>query len=148
MAKQIESKHTDTVALIGRLLIAVLFLMSGLSKLTQPGATIGYIAAVGLPLPTISYFGSMTVELVGSVLLIAGYRVRPVALGLAVFTLMTAVFFHRAFADQNQMIHFMKNIAIMGGLLQVAAFGAGRFSLDRRFRQAAAPTAEPSLATH
>ena len=70
MAKQIESKHTDTVALIGRLLIAVLFLMSGLSKLTQPGATIGYIAAVGLPLPTISYFVSMTVELIGSVLLI------------------------------------------------------------------------------
>jgi putative oxidoreductase len=126
-------KHTDTVALIGRILIAVLFILSGLSKVAAPAATQAYIASVGMPEPVLAYFGSMAVELIGSVLLIVGFRVRAVAVGMAFFTLLTAVFFHRDFADQNQMINFLKNIAIIGGLLQVAAFGAGRFALDRLF---------------
>jgi putative oxidoreductase len=134
------TKQTDTAALIGRIFIAVLFLMSGLGKLAAPAATQAYIAAMGLPAPMLAYFGSMAVELIGSVLLIIGFRVRAVAVGMAVFTLLTAVFFHRNFADQNQMIHFLKNIAIMGGLLQVAAFGAGRFALDRRFGRTDAPS--------
>ena len=70
------------------------------------------------------------VETIGSALLIAGVRTRLVAIALAVFTLATAVTFHKNFADQNQMIHFMKNIAIIGGLLQVVAFGGGKFSVD------------------
>jgi putative oxidoreductase len=126
-------KHTDTIALIGRILIAVLFILSGLSKAAAPAATQAYIASVGLPEPVLAYFGSMAVELIGSVLLIVGLRVRVVAVGMAFFTLLTAVFFHRDFADENQMINFLKNIAIIGGLLQVAAFGAGRFALDRVF---------------
>jgi putative oxidoreductase len=126
------SKPNDALALAGRIFIGVLFFMSGLSKIAAPAATKGYIAAVGLPLPEVSYLGSLTVEVVGSLLLIAGYRVRPVAIGMAVFTLATALVFHKNFADQNQMIHFMKNIAIIGGLLQVAAFGGGKFSLDGR----------------
>jgi putative oxidoreductase len=129
------NKQADTLALIGRILIAVLFLLSGLGKAAAPAATQGYIAAMGLPAPVLAYFGSMTVELVGSVLLIVGFRVRAVAVGMAVFTLLTAVFFHRNLADQNQMIHFFKNIAITGGLLQIAAFGAGRFVLDRLFQR-------------
>src|SRR5271163_2293637 len=127
------TKQTDTVALIGRILIALLFLLSAIGKLAAPAATQAYIAAMGLPAPTLAYLGSTAVELIGGVLLIVGFRVRPVAVGMAVFTLLTAVFFHRDFADQNQMIHFWKNIAVMGGLLQVAAFGAGRFALDRLF---------------
>ena len=127
------TKQTDTFALVGRILIGVLFLTSGIGKLAAPAATQGYIAAVGLPAPVAAYFGSMSVELIGSVLLIAGYQVRVVAAGLAIFTLLAAVFFHHNFADQNQMIHFLKNIAILGGLLQVVAFGAGRYSLDHRF---------------
>ena len=127
------AKQTDTAALIGRIFLAVLFLLSGLSKLAAPAATQAYIAAMGVPAPELAFFGATAVELVGSVLLIVGFRVRIAAVGLAVFTLMAAVFFHRNFADQNQMIHFMKNIAIIGGLLQVAAFGAGRFALDRIF---------------
>ena len=126
-------KHTDTIALIGRILIAVLFILSGLSKVAAPAATQAYIASVGLPEPVLAYFGSMAVELIGSVLLIVGLRVRVVAVGMAFFTLLTAVFFHRDFADENQIINFLKNIAIIGGLLQVAAFGAGRFALDRVF---------------
>jgi putative oxidoreductase len=132
------TKTNDSVALAGRILIGVLFLMSGLGKIAAPAVTQGYIGAVGLPAPEIAYFGAVAVEVLGSVLLIAGYRVRAVATGMAIFTLATAAFFHRHFADQNQMIHFMKNIAIIGGLLQVAAFGGGKFSLDaRRARQLA-----------
>jgi putative oxidoreductase len=140
------TKQTDTVALIGRIFIAVLFLLSGFGKLAAPAATQAYIAAMGLPAPALAYFGSTAVELIGSVLLIVGFRVRPVAVGMAVFTLLTAVFFHRDFADQNQMIHFMKNIAVMGGLLQVAAFGAGRFALDRRFGRTDAHSGTVQLA--
>jgi putative oxidoreductase len=141
------SKQTDTVALIGRILIAVLFLLSGLNKVTTPAATQAYIAAMGLPAPSLAYFGATAVELVGSVLLIAGFRVRAVASGMAVFTLLTAVFFHSNLADQNQLIHFFKNIAITGGLLQVAAFGAGRFAVDRLFgrTEAASGTAPAAV---
>ena len=134
------NKQTDTIALTGRIFIAVLFLLSGLGKLAAPAATQAYIAAMGLPLPVLAYFGSMAVELIGSVLLIVGFRTRPVAVGMAVFTLLTALFFHRNLADPNQMIHFFKNIAITGGLLQIAAFGAGRFVLDRLFDRTDAPS--------
>ena len=140
------TKQTDTAALVGRIFIAVLFLLSGLGKVAAPAATQGYISAMGLPAPVLAYFGSTAVELIGGVLLIVGFRVRAVAVGMAVFTLLTAVFFHRDFADQNQMIHFLKNIAIVGGLLQVAAFGAGRFALDRRFGRTGAPSGAPRLA--
>jgi putative oxidoreductase len=140
------TKQTDTAALIGRIFIAVLFLMSGLGKLAAPAATQAYIAAMGLPAPMLAYLGSTAVELIGGVLLIVGFRVRAVAGGMAVFTLLTAVFFHANFADQNQMIHFMKNIAIMGGLLQIAAFGAGRFALDRRFGRTDATSSAARLA--
>ena len=134
------TKQTDTAALVGRIFIAVLFLLSGLGKVAAPAATQGYISAMGLPAPVLAYFGSTAVELIGGVLLIVGFRVRAVAVGMAVFTLLTAVFFHRDFADQNQMIHFLKNIAIVGGLLQVAAFGAGRLALDYRFGRTHAPS--------
>lgn len=124
------SKPYDSVALAGRILIGTLFFMSGLSKLAAPAATQGYIASVGLPAPVAAFAAAAAVETLGSILLIAGVRTRLVAIGLAVFTLATAVTFHKNFADQNQMIHFMKNIAIVGGLLQVVAFGGGKFSVD------------------
>ncbi|MBC7989739.1 MAG: DoxX family protein, partial [Luteimonas sp.] len=71
----------------------------------------------------------------GGAALVVGYRVRPVAVALALFTLATAVFFHRNFADQNQMIHFLKNVMLAGGLLQIAYFGAGPKSLDAKRAQ-------------
>jgi putative oxidoreductase len=125
------SKQYDSIALAGRVLIGVLFFMSGLSKLAAPAATQGFIASVGLPAPVLSYALSVAVEVLGSALLIAGVRTRFVAIGMAAFTLATALVFHKNVADQNQLIHFMKNIAITGGLLQVVAFGGGRFSVDR-----------------
>jgi putative oxidoreductase len=137
------SKQHDSVALAGRVLIGLLFFLSGLSKLTAATATQGYIAAVGLPAPVAAYAVAVIVEVLGSTLLVAGLRTRVVAAGMAVFTLATALAFHRNFADQDQMIHFMKNIAITGGLLQVVAFGGGKFSVDgllaRRSSVAAVP---------
>lgn len=122
--------QTNLLAAVGRLLIALIFIASGLGKIAAPGATQGYIAAVGLPLPMLSYLIAVLVELAGGILILIGYQVRLTGLVLAAFTLATAVIFHTNFADQNQMIHFLKNVAIAGGLLQVAAFGAGSFSLD------------------
>jgi putative oxidoreductase len=133
------TKNSDYTALAGRILIAVLFLMSGIGKIVAPAATQGYISAMGLPMPVASYFASMTLEVVGSLLLIFGFQARIVASGMAVFSLTTASVFHRNFADQNQMIHFLKDIAITGGLLQIAGFGAGKFSLDARREHDAVP---------
>lgn len=123
---------TSYAPAIGRLLLAAIFLISGIGKLLDPAGTIGYISAVGLPLPGFSYAIALIVEIGGGLLLIAGYQTRITALALAVFTIAAAIFFHRDFGDQNQLIHFLKNVAIVGGLLQVAAFGAGRLSIDGR----------------
>jgi putative oxidoreductase len=123
---------TRFLPLLGRLLIGLPFLMSGFGKLTAYGATTAYIGSVGLPLAPLGWAIAVAFEIGGGLLLLLGFRARAVAFGLAVFTLATAIFFHRNFADQNQMIHFLKNIMIIGGLLQIAHFGAGRFSLDAR----------------
>lgn len=114
----------------GRALLGGLFLISGLGKLAAPAATQAYIAAAGLPAPALAYAGALVVEIGLAGALIAGYRTRPVALLMAAFTLVTAFAFHFQLADQGQTIHFLKNLAIAGGLLQVAAYGAGAYSLD------------------
>jgi putative oxidoreductase len=126
------SKHTAYIAAAGRVLIAVLFLLSGLSKLAAPAMTVGYIASVGLPAPLLGYLIAIAVEIGGGLLLVLGLQTKLVALVMAGFAIATALAFHSNLADQNTMIHFMKNIAIAGGLLQVVAFGAGAFSLDGR----------------
>ena len=117
---------------IGRLLIGLPFVLSGLGKVTAASMTIGYIASVGLPFPPLAFAVAVAVELGGGLLLVTGFRARTVAAGMAVFTIATALAFHNNFADQNQMIHFLKNVMITGGLLQIVAFGAGAFSLDAR----------------
>jgi len=124
--------NVSVLPLIGRLLIATIFLVSGFGKLMAPGATIGYIASVGLPLPELAYAGALAAELGGGLLLVVGYRTRWVAAALAVFSVVSAVLFHNALGDQNQMFHFLKNLAMAGGLLQFIAFGGGTFSFDER----------------
>lgn len=125
-------KNANTVAAIGRILIAVIFILSGVGKLGAPAATQGYIASVGLPLPLLGYGLAVLVELGGGLLLLVGFRTRAVAAVLALFTLAAALFFHSHLADQNQFIHFVKNLMIVGGLLQLVAFGATALSLDAR----------------
>jgi putative oxidoreductase len=123
-----------SASLIGRILLSAIFILSGFSKLAAPAMMIGYIGSVGLPLPQLALAVAIVVEIGGGLALIAGYRTRSVAAVLAVFSVFTALAFHNALGDQNQFIHFFKNIAMAGGLLQIVAFGAGRFSLDARRR--------------
>ena len=128
----LPSAVTTIVPAVGRVLISTIFILSGLSKLAAPAMTIGYIQSVGLPLPALAYGISAFIEIVGGVTLLLGYRTRLAAAVLFVFTLATAVFFHNHLSDQNQFIHFFKNIAMAGGLLHVVAFGGGAVSLDGR----------------
>ena len=130
----------------GRLLIGLPFAMSGLGKLAAFGQTTAMIAAAGLPVPPLAYLVAVVLELGGGLLLLAGYQVRLVALALAVFSVAAGVAFHSNFADQNQMIHFLKNVMMAGGLLQIAAFGAGAISLDNRLSRGRAAVANVAVA--
>jgi putative oxidoreductase len=130
---------TRYLPFVGRLLIGLPFALSGFGKLAAIGPTTEMIRAAGLPLPSLALALAVIVELGGGLLLIAGFRARTVAAVLALFSLATALSFHRNFADQNQMIHFLKNVMMAGGLLQIVAFGAGALSLNNRTPKAAAP---------
>jgi putative oxidoreductase len=137
-----SSSNTSNTAqnalnLAGRVLLAALFLPAGITKLTGFEGTVGYIASVGLPLPAVGAVLALLVEIVGSVALIAGFGTRIAALVLAAFTLVASFFFHAFWAvpaDQAFMVQllFFKNLAVVGGLLALAANGAGGWSLDAR----------------
>jgi putative oxidoreductase len=129
--------NTSVLPLAARILMAAIFVLSGVGKIANPAATLGYINAMGLPFPELALAGAVGVEVLGGLLLVAGLYTRPVALALAAFSVVTGLVFHSAIADQNQMIHLMKNLAMAGGLLQIAAFGAGSLSLDARRAPAA-----------
>lgn len=127
----------NALNLAARVLMAVLFLPAGLSKLTGFQGTVGYIASVGLPLPTAGAALAVVVEIVGSLALLAGFGTRIAALVLAVFTLVASFFFHAYWAAPAEQafltqLLFFKNIAVVGGLLALAAQGAGAWSLDAR----------------
>ncbi|MGF6997105.1 DoxX family protein [Paraburkholderia sp. GAS32] len=126
------SKQISYVATFGRFLIAVIFLVSGYGKITEPAMTLGYINAVHLPLPIFAFTIAIIVEIGGSLFLILGLQTRIVGVAMAIYCVATALSFHNNFADPNQMMNFLKNISMAGGLLQVVAFGAGSFSLDKR----------------
>ena len=137
---------TRYLPFIGRLLIGLPFAMSGASKLAAIGPTEGYIQAAGLPVPPLALAVAVAVELGGGILLALGYRVKPVAAVMALFSLATALTFHNNFADQNQMIHFLKNVMMAGGLLQIFAFGAGVLSLDARVSRGGVAVAQAAHA--
>ena len=131
-APRTSSTTADLLAVTGRVLLAAIFVLSGVAKLADPAGTIAYISSAGLPAPSLAYGAAVIVEVVGGLLLIAGFRTRIVASAIAAFSIVAALGFHANLADQNQFIHFFKNVAMAGGLLQVAAFGSGRFGFDRR----------------
>lgn len=127
----------NPLTLAGRLLLAALFLPAGLSKLTGFSGTVGYISSVGLPLPEVGAALAVVVEIAGGLALVAGFGTRIAALALAVFTVTASVFFHAYWSvpAEQQMIQqllFYKNIAVVGGLLTLAAWGAGAWSIDAR----------------
>ena len=124
----------NVAAVLGRVLISAIFVLSGLSKLTALSGTMGYIEAAGLPLAPVALAVAIAVEVLGGLALIVGFKTRWVAGALALFSVVTALAFHSNLGDQNQFIHFFKNIAMAGGLLQIVAFGGGALSLDARKR--------------
>jgi len=131
-----ESAMRDTAALVGRILLAIVFIPAGFSKIGGFAGTAGYIASKGLPLPEVGAAVAIAVELLGGIALLVGWKGRWAAAALAVFTLVATFIFHDFWAappDQQmtQNLMFMKNIGIVGGLLVALAFGPGRYSVDR-----------------
>ncbi|MCB1786730.1 MAG: DoxX family protein [Gammaproteobacteria bacterium] len=115
--------------LAGRTLMSVIFIVAGIGKLTGYAATQGYMESMGVPgalLPLV-----ILLELGAGLALLLGWRVRAAALGLAVFSVVSALIFHFNLADQMQSILFLKNLAIAGGLLFVAGAGAGALAVGR-----------------
>ena len=127
----------NQTVLAGRILLALLFIVSGFGKIGGFEGVVGYIASKGLPMPQVVAALTIVIELGGGLLLAFGLATRWVALGLAVFTLLAALIFHNFWAAApaqfvGQYVNFMKNVSIAGGMLVLAAFGAGAFSLDAR----------------
>lgn len=129
--------YQNPFSLLARLLMVGLFLPAGLSKIASFEGTVGYIASVGLPLASVGAVVAILVEVLAPLALLVGWRTRWAALVLAVFTLAATVFFHNFWAmpaeqQSMQQLMFMKNLGLVGGLMALAAFGAGAWSLDAR----------------
>jgi putative oxidoreductase len=133
------SATQDTLALIGRLVLAWFFVPAGWGKIAGFAGTVAYATSAGLPLPQVGVAVGLLIELLGGLMLLVGFRTRWAALALALFTAVAAFFFHNYWAlpeaqQMMQKLNFTKNLAIAAGLLAFAAFGPGRFSLDGRNR--------------
>jgi putative oxidoreductase len=127
---------------VGRCLLALIFVISGWGKITGFPDSAGYMASKGIPFPQVLLVGAIAVEFIGGLMLMIGYKARWVALVIFLFVIPTTLIFHNFWAvppeqAQMQTIQFLKNLAIMGGLLYVIAFGSGPFSVGgkrpRRF---------------
>jgi putative oxidoreductase len=125
------------LTLFGRVLLGLIFLVSAMNKIADPQGTQQYMMTMGMTWMTaLFYIGAVVIELAGSLALLLGYRARGGGWLLLLFMVPTTLIFHTNFADPNQMIHFLKNLSIMGGLLYVARYGAGRYSLDAGMERA------------
>lgn len=123
--------------LAGRILLALIFIIAGFGKFTGIEGTAGYIASKGLPLPHLLAIGAAILEVGGGILLIVGWKTRWAAAALLLFTAATALIFHTFWSvppEQvaNQMNHFLKNVAMMGGLLYIMTFGSGPLGADEK----------------
>ncbi len=127
------TKLTAIIDLLGRVGLAVIFLLAGMNKIQYYDANAQFLASGGLPselLPLVIAF-----EVIGAILLVVGYQTRLAALAFAGFSVVTALLYHNNLADQMQFLLFFKNIAMAGGFLVVAAHGAGEFSIDAKRRK-------------
>jgi putative oxidoreductase len=127
----------DTLALIGRIVLAWFFVPAGFGKIAGFAGTVGYATSAGLPMPQVGVAIGLAIELIGGLMLLVGFKTRWAALALALFTVVAALFFHNYWAlpeaqQMMQELNFTKNLAIAAGLLGFAAFGAGRWSIDGR----------------
>ena len=125
-------RYGDLATLVGRLFFSSMFLAFGYGKVTAFGGASGYMASLGLPAPALVTLLAIIIEIGGGLLMLVGYQTRLVALGLAIYVLVSAFIGHSQIGDSNQFMHFMKNMAIVGGSLAFVAFGAGAYSLDAR----------------
>ena len=124
------------ISLVGRLLLGLIFVMSGFHKVADPGGTQAYMQAMGITwATTLFYLSAIAIELVGGFSLLLGLWSRSGAALLVLFMLPTTVIFHLNFGDTNQTIHFMKNLAMIGGLLYIYAYGPGNLSMDAGARR-------------
>jgi putative oxidoreductase len=129
---------TDGALLLGRLLMSVIFILAGFGKLAGFAATQGMFTKLGMPLPMLVAMIAILIELGGGLALLFGLATRPVAIMLGVWCIVTALVAHTNFADRNMEIHFMKNLAMAGGFVYIAVFGAGALSIDAKRRRKSA----------
>jgi putative oxidoreductase len=132
-----QHAYQDPTVLVGRILLGLIFVLSGTGKVFGFDGTVGYIAAKGLPLPQIVAVLTICIELGGGLMLVFGFFTRPAAFVLAVFTVLAALIFHNFWAAteamrMSQQTNFMKNLSIAGGMLVLAVFGPGALSIDAR----------------
>ena len=130
-------QRKDELILVARVLLMILFVIFGWSKLTGFSGTVGYMATEGAPLPTLSAIIAVVMEFFVGIAIVIGFYTRPLALLLALYTLGTALIGHHFWtmtgdAHMANMINFYKNISIMGGLLLLCVTGAGKYSVDRK----------------
>lgn len=140
-----NSSTNGAVALVARIFMATIFIFAGWGKIPGMEGTVGYMSAMGVPAAGLLIYPTILVELGGGILLLLGYQTRVVAYVLALFSIVAALIFHMGWADpqmgQTQMIMFMKNFAMAGGLFMTAIAGAGKFSVDARTAGAKEATA-------
>ena len=128
---------TNSAALAGRTLLALIFIVSGFGKITGFSGTAAFMASKGMPMTEVLLVGAIAVEFLGGLMLVAGFKARWAAAAIFLFIIPTTIVFHNPMGlsgqeAQAQMINLMKNVAIMGGMLMVMAFGPGAWSVDRR----------------
>ena len=124
--------NNNVVLLVARILLAVMFVVSGFSKFGDIAGTAGYIASNGLPMATLVAWATAIFEVLAGIALIIGFQTRLAAFALALFCIAAAVIFHWDFGDFVQRLFFMKNLTIAGGMLALAAAGAGNLSVDAK----------------
>jgi len=124
--------NAPAAILLGRILLSIIFLLSGFGKLTAIGGTAAFFGGLGLPLPTVTAVVVGLLELLGGLAILVGFQTRIVGWVLAIFTVATALVAHTGWADQSQMINFLKNLAIAGGFIVLATSGAGAYSIDAK----------------
>ena len=130
------NNYASTLALLGRILIALIFVLSGWGKITGFAGTAGMIASKGLPMPEVLAGIAAAIEFLGGIALMVGFRARWAALLFAIFLIVISPIFHNFWAMEGaqrmaNQINFMKNVSILGAMLMVIAFGPGRYSIDK-----------------
>jgi putative oxidoreductase len=121
----------SVLSLVSRFALAGIFLWSGWGKVMAPQQTIDVIAKAGMPLPKVAFGAAVGIEIVCGILLVLGAKTRWASFLLCLFLVLATYYFHLDFSDRMQVGHLLSNLAILGGLLHVAAYGPGRISLDR-----------------